>query len=182
MPKLYTMSEQPQTTNWNVLVGFWRVDGKEFINETPLTGNGIADKGKLRREVEAAYPRAKEILPLGTRVEVRSSNNGYITLSNGSVLRNMFQDDEGRDDPVRDVGTVWFDGAPYDVTVLFSRGHGCILVMLKPRLNGYGVVRFSNQINPQQPLSELPRVIREVLGNGARELQLKIREALPAKQ
>jgi len=166
---------------YHVLVGFWRVDGVEYSNETKLSGNGRTDKSLLLADIREQHPRAKEVLPLGTKIEIRTNATSVIELAPGAVLRNIFVDVEGKDDPVKNVGQVWFDGAPYEVLMLYSRANGCVLVNLKPRVANYGMVRFSNQLNPQRSLSELPNLIKEVLGTNARELQLNVREKIKAQ-
>ena len=164
-------------TEYPVLVGFWRVDGVEQSNEIRISGKGgHADKASLGADIRAQFPAATEILPLGTKIETRSNRTAFIEATPGMVLRNIFTDAEGKDDPVRKVGEVWFSGAPYEVVLLFSRAQGAVLVKLYPRITAVGAIRFSNQINPQRLLTELPKLLAEVFGNDARDLKLNIRE------
>lgn len=162
--------------NQNVLVGFWRVDGTEHSNETPLSGNGIRDKELLRTDIGKQHPNAKEILPLGTRIETRTSENTFVEVTPGAVLRNIFDGPEGKDDPIRKVGQVWFSGSPYDIVLLHARAQGCVLVRLQPRLPTTGPVKFSNELSPQKLLTELPTLLAGVFGGDAREMKLNIRE------
>lgn len=164
-------------TSFNVLVGFWRVDGVEHSNEVRLSGNGAADKLSLRTDIQSQFPAAAEILPLGTRIEQRTPETAFIEARPGDLLRNIFVDAEGKEDPVRKVGSVWFDGAPYEVYLLFSRANGAVLVRLRPRVTTAGSIQFPNRIIPQRALSELPSLLTEVLSSGTyRDLKLNIRE------
>lgn len=169
------MSKQAETS-YNVLVGFWRVDGTEHSNEVRLTGKGRLDRMALGADLKKTFPNAKEIIPLGTRIELRSNATAFVLAEPGAVLRNIFTSAEGKEDPVKNIGTVWFQGAPFEVLLLFSRANGAVLVNLKPRVVNYGMVRFSNKLNPQRLLSELPTLLAEVFGADARDLKLNIRE------
>lgn len=171
------MTETPAKTT-PVLVGFWRVDGAEHSNEVKLSGNGLRDREFLHLDIKKNFPDAKEVLPLGTRIELRSEQNSFIEVTPGAVLRNIFDSPDGKEDPIRAVGTVWFSGAPYDVVLVHARAAGCILVRLQPRMPSTGNIKFSNQLNPQRSLSELPSLLAGVFGGDARELKLNIRERL----
>lgn len=170
------MSSTP-TEPITVLVGFWRVDGVEHSNETKLSGNGLKDKETLLTGIKKAHSGAKEILSLGTRIEQRSAETAFIEVTPGAVLRNIFDGPEGKEDPIRKVGEVWFSGSPYEVVLMHSRAQGCVLVRLQPRLASAGsAIKFSNQLNPQRSLSELPTLLAEVFGSDGRALRLNIRE------
>jgi len=159
-----------------VLVGFWRVDGTEHSNETKLTGNGMRDKESLWLDIKKSFPNAKEVLPLNTCIEQRDASTAFIEVTPGAVLRNVFDSPDGKEDPLRTVGQVWFSGAPYNIVLVHARAQGCILVRLEPRMPSTGNIKFSNQLNPQRSLSELPSLLKEVFGGDAREMKLKIRE------
>lgn len=171
------MSKAP-ATNTPVLVGFWRVDGTEHSNEIKLSGNGVRDKEILRELIGKEHPQAKEILPIGTRIELRSSETAFIEVTPGAVLRNIFDSPEGKEDPYRKVGEVWFSGSPYEVIMLHARAQGCILVHLNPRLPSTGKIKFSNQLNPQRSLTELPALLAGIFGGDARDLKLNLRERI----
>lgn len=171
------MSKPTPPAAFNVLVGFWRIDGVEHSNEVRLTGNGVADKHALRADITRQHPAAAEILPLGTRIETRTPETAFIEARPGDLLRNIFVAPDGKEDPVRKVGEVWFDGAPFEIFLLFSRAQGAVLVRLRPRVLTSGSVQFPNLINPQRSLSELPSILAEVFSLGVpRDLKLNIRE------
>lgn len=152
------------------------MDGIEQSNETKLSGNGMRDKESLFADIRQLFPAAKEILPIGTRIEQRNASTAFIEVTPGAVLRNIFDAPEGKEDPIRIVGQVWFGGAPYEIILVHARAAGCILVRLNPRMPSTGSIKFSNQLNPQRSLTELPSLLKEVFGNDARELKLNIRE------
>lgn len=162
--------------NTNVLVGFWRVDGTEHSNEVKLSGNGAKDKETLRLNIKTRFPGAKELLPLGTRIETRTHETEFIEVTPGAVLRNIFGSPEGKEDPIRKVGQVWFSGSPYEIVLMHARAKGCVMVRLQPRLPSTGPVRFSNELNPQRLLTELPSLLTGVFGGDARDMKLNIRE------
>lgn len=162
---------------FNVLVGFWSVDGVEHSNEVRLSGNGQVDKANLLADMRRQHPAAGEILPMGTRIELRTPQTAFIEVRQGDLIRNIFVAPDGKEDPIRKVGEVWFDGQPYEVQLLFSRANGAALVRLHPRITTAGSIQFPNLINPQRALSELPSILADVFSSGkARDLRLNIRE------
>lgn len=162
--------------SYPVLVGFWRVDGVEHSNETKALGKGAEEKFALAQAIRAQFPDAKEILPIGTKIEIRTEENAFIEAIPGAVIRNIFSNPEGHEDPIRLVGQVWFSGFPYEIVLRHSRAEGCVFVRLHPRLPSTGIIKFSNQLSPQRLLTELPSLLNEVLGSDARDLRLNIRE------
>lgn len=60
----------------------------------------------------------------------------------------------------------------------FSRATNSVGVLLLPRLkSGGAVIPFSNRISPSILVSELPRLVRDVLGRDALALELNIKTA-----
>jgi len=166
-------------TESKVFIGFFLVDGQPDSAQVPLTGNGERDRRTLAAAIRARHPDAKDIIPNGTRFETVTDERGFIDSTPGMVLRNVFNVDAvGTIDPLRVVGRVFFSGAPYDVQLNLLRAQGVVVVTLKPRVTGanHGSIRFSNQLNPQTLLEDFPRILAEVLGRDARNLELDIRE------
>jgi|GEM_PF-5926181 len=162
-----------------VFVGFFIIDGQPDSVEVPLTGNGERDRAALAKAIRDRHPKAKDIIPNGTRFGTTSDTTGFIEATPGMVLRNLFSmDNVGNVDPLRSIGRVFFSGAPYDVQLNLLRAQGAVTVTLKPRVSGanHGSIRFSNQLNPQTLVDDLHRILSEVLGRDARELVLDIRE------
>lgn len=162
-----------------VLVGFFNVDGEPSSIEVPCTGNGRVDNENLKAELRRRHPAAKDILRLGSTIENRDDIDlGYIVLDSGATLQRLFDsDDATRPLSSRKIGRVFFASTPCDVVITFDRAGSTVGVLLLPRIKvGDSVIKFSNKLNSQVPVSELPRLIKDVLGADARDLQLRTRE------
>lgn len=163
------------TTPTHALVGFFHVDGNPSSVEVPLTGTPADQYSALAAAIKAKHPTAQHIHRLSSRIEPRGAGEGFVEVHDGATIRNLFAAPEGKEDPCRTIGKTFFSGAPYDVTLLFVRAAGVAAVHLKPRMSGHSPIKFHNQINPQQLVTELPRIIDEVLGRDAKETELYIR-------
>lgn len=171
------------------LVGFFDVqDFGPDVAEVPCTGNGPRDNAALMAAIRAKHPKqarcAACIRKTGSTIETRDPNEdpGYIDLDSGATLRQLF-DAEDPSQPLRTsrlIGRAFFSGTPCNVVLTFNRSSGAVGVTLLPRIKiGDSVIKFGNAINPQQLVSELPRLVKEVLGHDARNIVLKVRESKP---
>jgi hypothetical protein len=78
------------------------------------------------------------------------------------------------------LGRCFFSGAPYDIALLFSRSSGQAGIVLRPRTPTSGIVSFQNKINPMILVTELPQLVRGILGNDARDIRLNTRPPAPS--
>lgn len=163
-----------------VIVGFFRVPdvGPDSV-ETPLTGNGKRDYATLQAAIEKKYPKAKKgsIKRVGSVVEMRDESNAYIEVTPGMTIGQLFgaSETEENAETNRTIGRVFFNGSPADVVLVFLKAQGFVRLQLSPLLRGEGPMRFSNQINAQRQVSEVPQLVKEILGGDARDLKLKFR-------
>lgn len=181
------MSEKTETPlPQPVLVGFYAVDGfGPDMVEVPLTGDGPKDYAALNVAIRARHPKAKSATRTGSAIETRDPNEdpGYIDLDGGMTLRQLFDPTDTNQDPrsSRVIGRVFFSGTPCNVVLTFNRAAGSVGLLLLPRVKiGSTAITFSNVIQPQRPVLDLDRIVREVLGNDAHALELRLRPAAPA--
>jgi hypothetical protein len=165
-----------------VIVGFYNVPefGSDNV-ETEVKGTPREQYARLDAAIQKRHPKHKgKMKRLGSTIEVRSGSDDYVDLTAGMTIGQIFQDEEGIDDPVRTVGRVFVSGAPYDVLLVYTKAAGTVRVRLNPVLKnmGSGVVRFSNQINGQLLAKELPQLIADVIGAEARRLVLRFRDTV----
>lgn len=163
--------------NKNYLVGFYHVEGfgPDSV-ETELFGSPREQYIRLDNEIRKRHPNKKTVR-FGSRVESRDGESNWVEIFPGMTLRQIFLGADGKTENVsRKIGSVFFNSSPFEIGLLFSPASGRIQVQLLPKLRSEGVVRFSNSINPGQPASELLQIVREVLGNDARDIRLNLRE------
>lgn len=163
-----------------VIVGIFSVPGYGPDSvETPLTGKGKNDYAALDALITARHPKVKKelIKRTGSAIELRGTADDFVTLTPGMTIGQLFDDERA----ARTVGRVFLDGSAMDVVLINSAGTGTVGLQLSPILRTDGVIRFHNRINSNQLANVLPVVIKDILGNGARDLKLKFREAKPSK-
>jgi hypothetical protein len=163
----------------NYLVGYYLVNGVPDSVETPIIGNPRAEKAKLTELIHDKHPNARTgtILPNGQVIDSRSATDpGFITLYDGQTIRQLFKGVEGEDLGSRRIGTVFFSGSPFEIELVFSAG--VVKVRLLPKLRTDSIVQFSNQLDAQRQVSEIPKIITEVLEpRNIRNLVFKFRNA-----
>ena len=169
-----------------VLVGFFDVKGfgPDSV-EVPVTGNGPHDYSACMAAIRAKHPGShrSEITRTGSKIEQRTgTTQNYLGDVPGQTIRQLFDGALALDKPLPAVllGRCFFSGAPYDIALLFSRSSGQAGVVLRPRTPSSGIVSFQNKINPMVLVSELPQLVREILGNDARDIKLNTRPPAPA--
>lgn len=173
-------------TTQTVLVGFFDVKGfgPDSV-EVPITGNGPRDYAALQTAILAKHngSHRNEITRTGSKIEQRTgTTQNYLGDVPGQTIRQLFDGALALDKPLPAVllGRCFFSGTPYDIALLFSRSSGQAGVVLRPRVPTAGVVSFQNKINPMILVTELPQLIREILGNDARDIRLNTRPPAPA--
>lgn len=172
-------------TPQRIFVGFFEVPGfgPDSV-EVPFTDNGRNDYAALDRAILHKHPsllRAAAIARTGAIIELRdpAEDPGYINLDDGRTLRQLFDSPDGVA-PARTslrIGRVFFNSTPCNVMLTFTRAANSVGILLLPRVKmGDTVINFSNKISPQLLVSDLPRIVKDVLGHGARALDLNTRK------
>lgn len=171
-----------------IIVGFFDVPGFGSDSvEVPCTGNGPAEYRALAQAIIKRHPKVDptKITRTGSVVEQRDPNEdpGYIDLDDGRTLRQLFDAVDTTQDPPssRNIGQVFFSGVPCKIMLTFNRAGGHVGLILIPRVKmGSTAIPFSNQIQPQLAVTELPRLIRDILGKDAHAIQLRTRPVVTA--
>ena len=165
----------------NVLGGFYRDgDGNPFSVEVPLTGVGIVDTTALMNAVMDLRPERKGVVKTGQAIEQRDAGLKVLTFPNGATVANLFLDPEtGKEESSITIGTVTFAQEPCTVVLRFHRGRNAAGVTLKERRTGVPI-KFGNVISGQRLAKELPALVKELIGEPARDLFLILKEVFPA--
>lgn len=165
----------------NFLVHFYDIAGVGPTTvETPLVGSPRQESAAIANELRKRHPKLppSAFRKLGSTIESRGPDDvGPVVIFPGATLRQVFEI-EGREIQSRRVGRVWFSGAPYDVQLIFIRAKGVIGLQLQPRIKSHGVVKFSNQISPQESAENIETLVKGVLGADARNLELNTRASV----
>ncbi len=167
-----------------VIIGFYDVPGYGPDSvETEVTNKPREDYLTLNDLIRKRFPRTKvpqDIKRTGSIVELRDDNDpGYVEVPIGTTIAQLFGDGNGNNDPSRVIGRVFFSGTPADIVLVYLRAQGSVTVNLKPVLRKDGLIHFGNRLSPMRLASELPQLIKEILGHDARDLKLKFRESEP---
>jgi len=161
----------------NVLVGFYTSETTgSFCVEVPLTGDGRFDNTALMVAVTERHPGVSGIVKTGTAIEQRDSSLSSVVFPHGSIIANLFSNP---DESSITIGTVTFSQEPCNVILQFHREKNVASVSVRERRTSSGV-RFGDAIKGQQLATELPRILKEVLGPSATDLKLTLKEVFPA--
>lgn len=167
------------------IVGFYKVQGipDVVMVEAPLVQNASENHKALLAQVKTRYAGCHEslITRLSTKIESRdAADPGYIDDTPGLTLRGLFVNSEEKDEPFCRVGSVFWEGEPFDISLRYYRQKAAIGVVLVNRMTG-NPARFTQQFQANQLLSELPRLLREVLPN-ARDMKFNFKSLATAHQ
>lgn len=171
----------------SVIIGYYQVPGfGPDTVETPVKGKPREQYAKLEELIAAKHPHIKRITltRTGTRIELRTKENAFVDLRPGQTLDQLFISDKtGSEDLTREIGSVFMAGRPYAVVLVHLRAAGYVRVRLSPKLRGSGDApfSFSNQLNPNRLVDELPQLVKDVIGADGRDLKLNFRAAPVAK-
>lgn len=164
-------------TETNFLVGFFHVEGHGKVTfETPLTGHGTADYEKLWAQARSKYPGA-HIERTGSTIESRTADGESIHYAPGSTIQQLFLMVDGGDDLCsRHVGRVDFSGQECDVVLHFHRAKNSAGLNLVERASK-AAIRFSEGISGMRLASDLPDLVKGIVGNDGRNLNLWLVES-----
>lgn len=164
------------------ITAFYLVDGIPDEVTVVSTGRGPSDYGNLYAAIQKKYPKVPRSRIVRTGSVISLQNGGEaprIDLNSGKTLRQLFDTAAANGEPRTslNLGKVFFNGTPCSVMLTFNRAASFIGVLLLPRIKSDGPIKFSNQLSPQMAVSELPRLVRDVLGRDALALELNIKTA-----
>ena len=163
-----------------VLVGFYEVPGYgQDSVETDIVGKPSQQYARLAAAIAARHPKAKGIIRLGSKIETRKGEDDYVITFPGMNIGQLFKAGSEAETSLT-IGRFFMRSAVWDLVLVQNRAAGHVSVQANSVLKNDGVMRFSNRINPQRSLEELPGIIKEVLGPDVRDLQLRFREKTPA--
>lgn len=147
--------------------------GDPFTVETPLTGDSLADRQSLVNLARKRFPSGG--LKLASQrifTRDRETPPGYAV---GTNLGQLFGEAGSDTETGIEVGNVFFEGSRCQIFLRNLRSRNAVTVMLRPAAGGQIV--FSNQLAPNRPVADLLLIVKEILGQGARELTITLREA-----
>ncbi len=167
-----------------VIIGFYNVPGfgPDSV-ETAVEGQPRDQYARLDALILTRHKNAKGVKRFGSTVELRNGDSdGFIDLRDGLTIGQIFENEETQEaEALRTVGTVFVNGTPHNVVLVLSRALGTVRVQLLPVLKniGAGPTRFSNQIQSARLATELPQLLKDIIGKDGRDLKLRFREAKP---
>lgn len=172
---------RPKVTR--VIVGFFNVNGEPDTVECLCTGKGPVDYANLATAMQKRYPKVprNKIVRTGAIIELRdpAEDPGYIDLRSGLTLRQLFDSPDGLVPPRSSlrIGRAFFNGSPVNVMLTYNRAAGSVGVIALPRVKmGDTPINFGNRISPMLLVEGLERLVKEVMGNGVRALELNTRK------
>lgn len=167
-------------TDTNFLIGFFHVEGHGKVTvETPLTGKGGEDYQDLWKKVRNKFPNASktDIVRTGSTIEQRLSSGTEVKFAPGSTIQQMFLNlGEGDDACSRQIGRVDFSGQECDIVLRFHRAKNAAGVTLTERVSK-SAIRFSDNIPGMRLASDLPDLVKGIVGQDGRNLMLWLVES-----
>jgi hypothetical protein len=167
-------------TDTNYLIGFFNVDGHGQVTvETPLTGGGNNDYAKLWELVRAKFPKSEkeDIIRTGSTIETRTPAGYDVKFAPGSTIQQMFLNlGDGDDACSRLIGRVDFSGQECDIVLRFHRAKNSAGVTLSERVSK-SAIRFSDNIPGMRLASDLPDLVKSIVGQDGRNLKLWLVES-----
>jgi hypothetical protein len=164
----------------NYLIGFFHVKGHGQVTvETELSGSGAHDYQELWKIVRARYPDAaeKDILRTGSTIEQRTAAGNEVKFAPGSTIQQLFLAlPEGDDACSRQIGRVDFGGQECDIVLRFHRAKNAAGLTLLERVSK-SAIRFSDNLPGMRLASDLPDLVREIVGQDGRNLKLWLIES-----
>jgi hypothetical protein len=168
------------TPDKNYLIGFFHVEGHGKVTvETPLSGRGADDYQELWKKVRALFPDAsdKDILRTGSTIEQRTPTGNEVKFAPGATIQQMFLNlGEGDDACSRSIGRVDFSGQECDIVLRFHRAKNAAGLTLLERVSK-SAIRFSDNIPGMRLASDLPDLVKGIVGQDGRNLKLWLLES-----
>lgn len=167
-------------TDTNYLIGFFHVEGHGKITvETELTGSGAHDYAKLRELVREKFPNAakEDIIRTGSTIEARTAAGSEVKFAPGSTIQQLFLAfGDGDDACSRIVGRVDFYSQECDIVLRYHRARNAAGITVTERVSK-SAARFSDNIPGMRLASDLPELIKDIIGQDGRNLKLWLVES-----
>lgn len=164
----------------NHLIGFFHVEGHGKVTaETPLTGSGAADYAKLWELVRERFPNAakNDIIRTGSTIEARTAVGLEVKYAPGSTIQQLFLAfGDGDDACSRLVGRVDFHSQECDIVLRYHRARNAAGITVTERVSK-SAARFSDNIPGMRLASDLPELIKDIIGQDGRNLKLWLVES-----
>lgn len=144
-------------------------DDPPFVVEVPLTGNGFLDKGNAISVARKKFP-GREMTIVTSRIYVKTEN-ALSEISPGATLASLFGASGEITSDLIEVGRAVYDCRRGAIFLRNMRSH----IGLAFRPSDGGLIVFSNRIVSNRLASELPLIVAEILGNGAREIEIYLK-------
>lgn len=170
-PKSAANPRIPVLDRLAVFEGHFAPEGSEpFSVETPLTGDSKRDTQSLVNVARRRFPTGKMALK-STRIFTRDRETAP-SYPGASTLGSLFGESGSLTEVALEVGQVFWEGQSCQIFIKNLRVRSAITISLRPPSGG--AISFSNQIQSNRLLKELPSILREVLGSSARELRITV--------
>lgn len=169
------------TEQENFLIGFFHVEGHgKATVETPLTGNGATDYQALWTKVCALFPDAAtaDIQRTGSTIEARKPEGNAVKYAPGSTIQQLFmaQGSDSDNGCSCQIGRVDFSGQECDIVLRYHRAKNSAGVNLVERVSK-SAIRFTDNVPGMRLASELPDLVKDIVGQDGRNLKLWLVES-----
>lgn len=145
--------------------------GEPFTVETILTGDSLADRQALVNLARKRVPTGKMKLA-SQRIYTRSRDTAP-SYPAGVTMGQLFGESGSGTESGIEVGEVFFQSQKCQVVLRNLRARNAVTVSLRPP--GGSAIVFSNQVASNRLAKELFTVVKEILGQDARELKITIK-------
>lgn len=144
-----------------------------FTVETILTGDPLADRQALVNLARKRNPTGRMKLA-SQRIFTRDRETppGYVA---GTNLGQLFGEAGSDTEAAIEIGHVFYDGSRCQIFLRNLRSRDAVTIALRPASGAQMI--FSNQVARNRPVTDLGLIVKEILGQGARELTITMREA-----
>lgn len=150
---------------------FRHEENESFTTETRLTGDPRRDKQSLINLARAKYPAGRMELR-STRIITRELG-AQARFPKGTSVGQVFGENGSLTENALEIGSVFWGGERCQIFLVNLRSRNAVNIAL--RQPGGARVSFSNQIAANTPAITLKHVVKEVLGQEARELSISLK-------
>lgn len=145
--------------------------GDPFTVETVLSGDPLADRQALVNLARQRVPTGKMKLA-SQRIYTRSRDTAP-SYPTGVTMGQLFGESGSDSESGVEIGHVFWGGESCQIFLVNLRARNAVSINLRPP--GGGKIAFSNQIASNTLANTLFQVVKEVLGQDARELKITVK-------